>query len=215
MNGITVPMALVDFLPVVLFFIAAVILQRDLYNKMVKGAFALLAAGSIMVLISGGYKALWKILYACNVCDYPALDGAFFPMQGPGFLLVFISLLALLTRKKKDGIPLCAAGMVPVYESNLPFLALQIVGNGGMQWCLFALAKRMKKPAACALFVVAFVGMMGMGYLSAKFDDSSAMHWLAQVVNIVSQTALLAGVLLLHKAGLARPDALTKGEHAA
>ena len=58
MNGITVTMALVDFVPVLLFFAAAVLLQRDLYDKMVKGAYALLATGSIMVLISGIFKAL-------------------------------------------------------------------------------------------------------------------------------------------------------------
>ena len=61
MNGITVTMALVDLIPVVLFFAAAVILQRDLYEKMVKGAFALLATGSVMVLLAGVFKALWKI----------------------------------------------------------------------------------------------------------------------------------------------------------
>ena len=36
MNGISIPMAIVDFIPVVLYFIAAIILQRDLYNKMNK-----------------------------------------------------------------------------------------------------------------------------------------------------------------------------------
>lgn len=38
----SVPMALVDFIPVILFAIAGVLLQRALYNKMSKGAFALL-----------------------------------------------------------------------------------------------------------------------------------------------------------------------------
>ena len=209
MNGITVSMALVDFLPVVLFFIAALVLQRDLYNKMVKGAFALLAAGSIMVLISGAYKALWKILYALNVCDYPALDLSFFPMQAPGFLLVFAALVAMLTRKKKGAAPLAAA--VPVFESNLPFVGMQTIGCAGMQWCLFAIARRMKKPVAAAMYVVAFIAMLGMGYLSAMFDDSSSMHWMAQLVNIVSQGSLLAGTLILHKAGLGDANALQKG----
>lgn len=36
MNGITIPMAIMDFIPVCLFFAAALILQRDLYNKIVK-----------------------------------------------------------------------------------------------------------------------------------------------------------------------------------
>lgn len=210
MNGITVSMALVDFLPVVLFFIAAIILQRDLYNKMVKGAFAVLATGSIMVLLAGAYKALWKILYACGVCDFAALDHAFFPIQGPGFLLVFAGLLAMLTRKSSNAAPLGAAAAVPVYESNMPFVGMQVLGCAGMHACLFIIAKKLKKPLACALFVLAFITMLGMGYLSAKFDDSSSMHWTAQLVNIISQSSLLAGVLVLHKAGLAEPGALKK-----
>ena len=78
MNGISVPMAIVDFIPVLLFFITAVILQRDLYYKMSKGAFALLAAGSIMVLIGGIYKAGWKLLYALEICDFQTINNAMF-----------------------------------------------------------------------------------------------------------------------------------------
>ncbi|MBQ3797974.1 MAG: hypothetical protein II842_17140 [Butyrivibrio sp.] len=47
MKNFTVPMAIVDFIPVLMFTIAAIMLQRDLYNKMSKGAFALFAAGTI------------------------------------------------------------------------------------------------------------------------------------------------------------------------
>ena len=208
MNGISVPMAIVDFIPVVLFFIAAVMLQRDLYNKMVKGAFALLAAGSIMVLVGGVYKAGWKILYALGICDYAALDAAFFPLQAPGFLLAFAGLFAMLTRKRKSAAPLLAA--VPLYESNLPFIAIQTLGCAGMQVCLLLIARRMKQRLACVLFLVAFVTMMGMGYLGAKFDDSSNMHWLAQATNILSQAALLAGVIQLRRGGLGAPDALER-----
>ena len=41
MKEFSVPMALVDFVPVIFFAIASVMLQRELYNKMSKGAFAL------------------------------------------------------------------------------------------------------------------------------------------------------------------------------
>lgn len=202
MNGITVTMALVDLIPVVLFFAAAVILQRDLYDKMVKGAFALLATGSVMVLLAGVFKALWKILYALNVCDYQLLDAAFFPMQGPGFLLVFLALAGMFTKYNRKRVNLSSVAAVPVFTSTMPFVILQIIGCAGMQWCLFALALKMKRRLAAVMFVVAFVFMLGMGYLSATFDDSSSMHWLAQCVNIVSQGALLWGTVLLHRAGL-------------
>ena len=202
MNGITVTMALVDLIPVVLFFAAAVILQRDLYEKMVKGAFALLATGSVMVLLAGVFKALWKILYALNVCDYQLLDAAFFPMQGPGFLLVFLALAGMFTKYNRKRVNLSSVAAVPVFTSTMPFVILQIIGCAGMQWCLFALALKMKRRLAAVMFVVAFAFMLGMGYLSATFDDSSSMDWLAQCVNIVSQGALLRGTVLLHRAGL-------------
>ncbi len=202
MNGITVTMALVDLIPVVLFFAAAVILQRDLYEKMVKGAFALLATGSVMVLLAGVFKALWKILYALNVCDYQLLDAAFFPMQGPGFLLVFLALAGMFTKYNRKRVNLSSVAAVPVFTSTMPFVILQIIGCAGMQWCLFALALKMKRRLAAVMFVVAFAFLLGMGYLSATFDDSSSMHWLAQCVNIVSQGALLWGTVLLHRAGL-------------
>lgn len=203
MNGITVPMAIVDFIPVVLFFAAAVLLQRDLYNKMVKGAYALLATGSIMVLIGGLFKAGWKILYALAVCDYPLLENSFFPMQGPGFLLVFLALAGMFTRWNRGRTAVMSVAAVPVYTSSIPFVIMQTVGCAGTQWSLFALSLKMRQRLAAVLYVVSFCFMLGMGYLSATFDDSSSMHWMAQCVNIVSQGTFLWGTVLLHRAGLA------------
>ena len=202
MNGISVPMAIVDFIPVVLFFISAVILQRDLYNKMSKGAFALLAAGSIMVLIGGIYKASWKILYALNICDFVVLDTSMFPMQAPGFMLVFLSLITLGSKSNKT----LAVAAPAAYTSNLIFIIFQVVGLGGTQFILSTKAHKMKKPVAIICFVISFIFMLGMGYLGSKFDDSSSMHWTAQLTNIISQGALLIGVMIMHKAGLAKED---------
>lgn len=202
MNGISVPMAIVDFIPVVLFFISAVILQRDLYNKMSKGAFALLAAGSIMVLIGGIYKASWKILYALNICDFVVLDTSMFPMQAPGFMLVFLSLITLGNKSNKA----LAVAAPAAYTSNLIFIIFQVLGLGGTQFILSTKAHKMKKPVAIICFVISFIFMLGMGYLGSKFDDSSSMHWTAQLTNIISQGALLIGVMIMHKAGLAKED---------
>ena len=83
----SVPMALVDFIPVLFFGAAAVMLQRDLYGKMVKGAYTLFAAGTIDVFMAGLLKALYKLLYALGVCDFQPLTQMFFPVQALGFLL--------------------------------------------------------------------------------------------------------------------------------
>ena len=49
MKDFSVAMALVDYIPVIFFGAASVILMRDLYNKMSKGAFALFSAGAINI----------------------------------------------------------------------------------------------------------------------------------------------------------------------
>lgn len=198
MNGITVTMAIVDYIPVILFFIAAIILLGDLYFKLSRSNYTLLASGTIMVFLAGTLKATWKILYALQICDYQTLDTCFFPMQGIGFLLFFIGILGMFQQKKQASL----LSIVPIYASNMPFIILQIIGCAGAQWALVIKSLQMKKKSAAILFIIAFIFMLAMGYLSAKFDDSSTMHWIAQCVNIVSQGALLSGTWILHKAGL-------------
>ena len=58
------------------------------------------------------------------------------------------------------------------------------------------------------LFIVAFVCSMMMGYLSSRDFAQASMHWIAQSVNTLGQGLLLVGALMVHKAGLAAPDAL-------
>ena len=77
MYNFTVPMALMDYLPVFFFGVTAVLLLRDLYNLMFKGAYALLAAGCVNVFLAGFCKATWKLLYAANICDFVALEEMF------------------------------------------------------------------------------------------------------------------------------------------
>ena len=87
MYAFSIPMALVDYIPVLFFGIAALLLQLDLYDKMRKDAFALFAAGTINIFVAGFLKASWKLLYAAGICDFQALNTLFLPLQSIGFLL--------------------------------------------------------------------------------------------------------------------------------
>lgn len=204
----TVPMAIVDYIPVALFIAAAVLLQRDLYNKMSKGAFALFAAGTLMIMTAGLFKATWKLLYAMNVCDFVALNEVFLPMQAVGFLLTGAALIALLTVRQGRGTA-CAVAAAPLpYTSGMIFIVLMVLGTLGMCASLIVIAARMKRRGAAALFAVAFVFMLGMGYLSSRDFTQASMNWIAQCTNIVGQGMLLLGVRALHRAGLAGPDAI-------
>ena len=200
MNDFSVGMALFDYIPVIFFALGAVILLRDLYNKMSKGAFALFAAGVIDVTMAGFLKATWKLLYAGANIDISALNAMFFPVQSIGFLLAGIGIIVMLSKKQKGTKTL---SVVPVVSITFPYLVLVMVaGLGLMDAGLCILAKKLKKPAVIAIFVLSFVCCLGMGYLSTKDFEKASMNWIAEGVNFCGQGLFLLGAWMLHKAGL-------------
>ena len=201
MYNFSIPMALVDYIPVVFFGITMVLLQRDLYNKMYKGAYALFAAGTINVFMAGFLKATWKLLYAANICDFVALEEMFMPVNSIGLLLVGLSLIGMLCWKRKDAVMLSAAPAV--FSGSLVFILMMVIGLGGMCAVLSILAARMQKKGAIVLFVLSFACAMGMGYMSSQDSTLAWVNWAEQGINIVSQGCLMWGTLILHKADLA------------
>ena len=200
MKDFSVSMALVDYIPVILFATAAVILMRDLYNKMSKGAFALFAAGCIDIVCAGALKATYKLLYALALCDFEALDAMFFPVQSIGFLLAGIGILAMICcRQSKSGLLAVAP---PVFSGTFVFVTLMVAGLGLLDAVLCILAVKLKKTGVIVLFVISFACSLCMGYLSSQDFAQAAMNWIAEGINVAGQGALLAGAILLHRNGL-------------
>ena len=204
----SIPMSLVDYLPVLFFGAAALILQRDLYNKMSKGAFSFFCAGTIDVFMAGFLKASYKLLYAAGVCDFKPLSQLFFPLQALGFMLAGIALICLVTRPQ--GKTMYATAAPAVFSGTFVFVALMVLGLLGVDVGMSVIAKKMKKPAVIILFVISFIFSLMMGYLSAKDFSQSYMNWVAEGVNVIGQFSLLMGVLILDKAGL--KDFMLKGD---
>lgn len=202
-----VAMAIVDYIPVSIFLAASILLQRDLYNKMSKGAFALFSAGTITAFVAGLFKATWKLLYCTGICDFVALNKTFFPMQTTGFVLAAAGVLALLFHKQGENTSYSVLAATPVvYESSMLFVVFMILGVIGLDGAMIVIAKRMKKPLAIVLYVISFFFIMGMGYLSTKDFSNPIMNWAAEAVNIIGQGTFLWASILLHKAGLGARD---------
>ncbi len=199
MKEFSVLMSLVDYIPVILFAVSSIILIRDMYTKMSKGAFALFAAGTIDVICAGFLKATYKLLYALRVCDFEALSDVFFPMQSLGFLLAGLGMLALLCHKQSKNA--VAAVVPPVFSGTFVFVGLMVAGLGLMNACLCVMSGKVKKPVLSIFFVISFICSLGMGYLSSRDFGGAAMNWIAEGVNTVGQGALLIGAILLHKSG--------------
>jgi hypothetical protein len=208
----TVSMALVDFIPVICFAIGAVILMRDLYNKMSKGAYALFCTGIIDIVVAGALKAAWKLLAASNICDFSPLNAMFFPVQSIGFMLAGVGAVAMLCHNQSEktlnsfALPtvlLAGAGALPPeFKGTFIFVGLMVAGLACLSVTLCILAKKLGKSALIAVFAVSFVCCLGMGYLSSKDFAEASMNWIAEGVNVVGQGTFLAGSYLLHKAGL-------------
>ncbi len=204
----SIPMALVDYIPVIFFAVSGMMLLRGLYKAMSKGAYALLAAGVIMIVCAGFFKATWKLLYAAKVCDFERLNQVFFPVQATGFVLGGLAMVCLLVSRQHRLMSVAAAPAV--FSGTMIFVAMMVLGAAGLCGSLAVIARRMKRPAAIALFILAFVGMMGMGYLSSKDFAEPAMNWMAEGVNVFGQGMMLLGVRTLVRAGLADVEDIRK-----
>ena len=194
-----IAMAFVDYIPVVMFLIAAIILQRDLYRSMSKGAFALFSAGTITVFVAGLFKATWKLLYALGICDFVALNKCFFPMQTVGFVLAAAGVVAMLCYRQGKGTMYSVAAAPAAFTSNMPFVVLMVLGVAALDISLCVVSKRRKATGAMLLYLVSFVFIMGMGYLSSRDFAQASMNWLAEGVNIIGQGSFLAASVLMHK----------------
>ena len=189
----TVPMALADFVPVILFGISAVLLIRDLKNKMTKGSFVCLVFGACVGFLAGFLKALYKLLIAMGIGAYETLNTAFLPLQSTGLLLTGLAIVLMLALRKK------AALMAPLTAGCI---GMMVLGLGCMCAGLGVVSAKMKKKILIPVFILCFFCYMGMGYLAAKKDGSAASNWIEQGVNTLGQILLLLGVGTLHKAGL-------------
>lgn len=198
MYEFSVLMGLTDYVPVALFAVSMVLMQRDLYNKMPKYAFACFAAGTINILIAGFLKATWKLLYAANLCDFHVLNTMFLPTQSLGFLLAGLGIILMLTNRKKAALAVAP----PVFSGSFVFISMMVLGLGAICACLSIMAAKLRKKGLIAVFALTFICYMGMGYLGSRDSSTAAANWIEQGVNTLGQLLLLIGVSGLHKAGL-------------
>ena len=197
MYNVSVPMALMDFVPVVFYGFTAAILRRDLSNKMSRQNFSLFSAGTVFIFMAGLLKALWKLLYGAGICDFQALNTIFLPVQSIGFLLTGISIILMVSRKK---VPVLA--VPPVFGGTMVFIPMMVLGLGSIVTVLSVLAAKLKKKAAIVLFVLSFLASLAMGGMATQDSTQSWVNWVEQSLNCLGQGALLWGVIVLDRKGL-------------
>ena len=193
MKQFSVSMALVDYIPVVFFWLASLMLIKDLQKKMSKASLYVFTAGAFLVTAAGFLKAGYKLLYALHIGDFLWMSEQFFSNQSLGFLLAGVGLMMHVMSKNER-----AYGFLP----TMALVGIMVVGLGAMDAALCSIANKMKKRNALICFIVSFFLCLMMGYLSSKDFDKAFMNWVAQFINIAGQGLFYLGVRILHKAGL-------------
>ena len=192
MKEFSIPMALVDYIPVLFFGLGVKIIAGELYKDKKKGLGLCFLIGAGMVILAGFFKATYKLLYALGIGDFAWMSNQFFANQAFGFLLAGIAVA--LTAVKADK----AYAFLPV----MALVGIMIIGLGALDAGLCYLASKAKKRGALVCFIVSFFLCLGMGYLSSKDFDQAFMNWVAQLINVCGQGLFYLGARQLKNAGL-------------
>ena len=197
MYNVSVPMALMDYIPVIFYGFTASILCRDLFGKMSRQVYTMFSAGTVSIFLAGLLKATWKLLYGAGICDFQALNNIFLPVQSIGFLLTGVAAVLMLVGKK---VPVLA--VPPVFGGTMVFIPMMVLGLGAIITVLSLLAAKLKKKGLIVLFVLSFLASLAMGGMASQDSSQAWVNWVEQSLNCVGQGALLLGVMLLDRAGL-------------
>ena len=193
MQEYTVPMALMDYLPVILFFLGTQIIAKDLKHRIAAVPWWIFTIGILMVTIAGGLKATFKLLCALQITEAHWLSDQFFCNHAFGFMLAGIGLTIGVTSRGKR-----TYALLP----TMSLVGLIIIGSTAMNASLCWLANKLKKRSALICFIISYFMSLGMGYLSSRDFTSASMNWIAQIVNLIGQLLLYIGCRQLHEAGL-------------
>ena len=192
MKEFSIPMALVDYIPVLFFGLGVRIIAGEVYAKQRNGKGLLFLTGAGLVIAAGFLKATYKLLYALGIGDFVWMSNQFFSNQAFGFLLAGIALVLTAVKGNRTY----------AFLPTMALVGIMVVGLGALDAGLCFLANKAKKRSALICFIVSFFLCLGMGYLSSKDFDKAFMNWIAQLVNVCGQGLFYLGARLLRDAGL-------------
>lgn len=204
-----VPLAVEDFVPVLLAGAAFVVLAMAVRARLPR-AFPVALVGGLVVTLGGFGKALWKILVATGCWEFPLLEHLLFPCLAFGFSAVGWTTFSLLKGREVTPWPFVlfplAAGVGAGWMSwsageykNWPLLIAAAVAACVMAISLAVLAFRAGKKSVGWLLVVYTLGTNILPPLAAQPKQSLELQWAEQLTNSAVQLCFLLSALWLRE----------------
>lgn len=122
MEEFTLALALVDFIPVLAFGIAIIMISAGFNSK-------LFLIGAIISLLAGVFKVLWKLILGTKKKDIKWLNKCFLPMQSGGWLIMLLGIICNLGKINFANLLAAVTGM-----PQLIFFLLWFCLMGAMVW---------------------------------------------------------------------------------
>lgn len=183
-DQVSVPLALFDYVPVVLGAVGALLVARRL-------GVSLAYIGATMIFAGGLAKATEKLVSATGIADIPRLADALFPVMGCGFLL--LAAVAWGARRIALAAPVVSAAVIGVAVPGIAgvYLIGVIVGATALYAALARDAWRDRDVRTIALLAVCLLGTYTLGPLAGQ-EQTVALQWIEQSINTLSQAAFAA-----------------------
>lgn len=213
----TLPLALLDFVPVFLSAIGFIYLIRLAFSILPdQGRIAFL--GGTLIVVGGFFKALWKLLMAVsnNTMDIGWMDDGLFVFLTPGYLMFAWSMWQVA--RSVQGKRIFGAWFIPSLISflalgtscylfiSLPespawervLLTLTVLANFVSGILLITFAFRQKLPKAGWLFLLNLVGVFALNGL-ARTSQTISIHWVDESINTLSCLGFMIAAKIIYE----------------
>ncbi len=206
----TVPMALEDFIPVMLTAVGLYFLAKFVSNKH-RNLSLLVWLGTNLVISDGVLKAVWKLIYAAAGADIAWMKDTLFLLMGPGFIFVAWALWRGLkeensTSKQVWMIPLLVvipslclfaylAMTQPFKSATRVLLMLTTIGILTTNGLIVTDCLKRKLYLPVILILINIITIFTQVFIS-QLEQTTAIHWIGQINNTISWAAFALGVWL-------------------
>ena len=197
MESLSIPLALIDLLPVILSGLGMFLIAR-LITRLDRNCGHLASLGFLLVTLGGLFNTLWKLILVTTELHSPVLKHSLLILLAPGFVLMAWAIWKTF-HSGPSGTPVwvvpvilivvgCGAAAISALSKGgqrwfFILLGLMTIGHATTSFLLAWQARRRGLRPVAALFLVSF----GLVFLQAgtawMLRQMVAMSWLEPIIN--------------------------------
>jgi len=206
----TLPLALVDLLPVIFTAIGLIYIAR-MVSHISKAHGQVAYVGAVLTVAGGFFKAVWKLLIASSdgAIDINWMENGLFVWMAPGYTLLLWSVwqtVRSVNNKKTMNawiiplvfIAIMFAGSFYLYSSNSAspaweriLLSVMVLATVITGMLLIIFGFRQKLPLAGWLFIVNLIGVFLLNGLARMDAQTIALQWVEEAINAIAWLCFL------------------------